>query len=485
MRTLTGSGRTSSVRAAVAAVVAPALATAVALVLHAGGIGAASMLLLAVVAAAAIGGVPGGLGGAVISSLALNYFFTDPRHTLRVDKADDVVALLVFLAAALVVGSLLARALEERARATRRERETRLLSYLSSKLLSGEPVDRVLRDFATALLEPFGLVRCEVHAKAGESVWDATAARDGDDGPTMLVPVVVANVALGTLTAVRRSGLPALGDVDRQLLDACARQVAVALERARLDEQVQGARMDAESNRLRAALFSSVTHDLRTPLASIKAGVTGLLDESAHLDRAQRRELLLTVEEETDRLNRLVGNILDLARIRAGALVPAKQPIALEDVIASVLHRLGPALRKVEVRTIIHPDLPDVPADPVQIDQVLTNILENAARFSPPGAEVALSAKPWRGAVQVRVSDHGPGIPVEDRDRVFEAFYRRDAEPERRGSGLGLAIARAVVLAHGGRIWIEGAPSGGAAVVFELPVQDSAPVAQEAQEPAP
>jgi two-component system sensor histidine kinase KdpD len=477
-----GSARTSPLRAGVVALIASALATASALILHAGGIGAASVLMLGVVASAAIGGIAGGLAGAVLSSLALNYFFTEPRHTFRVDKTDDVVALFVFLAAAVLVGSLLARALEERARAARRERETRLLSYLSSKLLSGEPSGKVLRDFAMALLEPFALARCQIHADAGGSARDATASGHGPEGASTVLPIVVGSTTLGTITAVRRQGLPPMSDADHQLLEACARQVGVALERARLDAQMRDARVQAETNQLRAALFSSVTHDLRTPLASIKAGVTGLLDESAQLDGGQRRELLLTVEEETDRLNRLVGNILDLARIRAGALVPAKQPLALEDVIASVLHRLGATLRKVQVRTVVHPDLPDVPADPVQIDQVLTNVLENAAHFSPLGGEVLIAARPWRGTVQVRVTDQGPGIRPEDRERVFEAFYRGEAEPERRGSGLGLAIARAVVLAHGGRIWVEGAPTGGAAVVFELPMEDRPPVAQEAQE---
>jgi len=242
---------------------------------------------------------------------------------------------------------------------------------------------------------------------------------------------------------------------------------------------VEGARLEAETNQLRAAMFSSVTHDLRTPLVSIKAGVTTLLDEGVTLHADQRRELLRTILEETDRLNRLVGNILDLARVRAGALVPAKQPTAIDEVIESVLHRMKPALSRVRVRTAVRPDLPEVPVDPVQIDQVLSNLLENAARFTPPGGEILLSAAPWQRSVRVRVADQGPGIPADERDRVFEPFFRRDAGEARTGSGLGLAIARAVVLAHGGRIWIEGSPSGGTAVVFELPVADAQPVRQE------
>jgi len=249
----------------------------------------------------------------------------------------------------------------------------------------------------------------------------------------------------------------------------------VALERTMLDAAVVDAREEAERSQARAALFSSVTHDLRTPLASIKTAVTSLLQDGAHHGPEQVRDLLGTVLEETDRLNLLVGNILELARVRAGALVPAKQPTALEEVVESVLHRMRDRLASVRVRTIVR-DTPQVAADPVQLDQVLTNVLENAVRFSPPGGEVAVSVAPWRSAVRVTVTDHGPGIAPEDRERVFEAFSHGHAG----GSGLGLAISRAIVLAHGGRIWVEGAPGGGAAVSFEIPVRDAEPVEQEA-----
>jgi two-component system sensor histidine kinase KdpD len=154
-----------------------------------------------------------------------------------------------------------------------------------------------------------------------------------------------------------------------------------------------------------------------------------------------------------------------------------KEPTAIDEVVESVLHRMEPALRGVRVRTIFR-DAPEVPVDPVQVDQVLTNLLENAARYSSSGGEVLVAVAPWHGAVQVRVSDQGPGVAPEDRERVFEAFYRGGAATGV-GSGLGLAIARAIVLGHGGRIWIEGAPGGGTAVVFELPVSDTEPVPQE------
>jgi two-component system sensor histidine kinase KdpD len=218
-------------------------------------------------------------------------------------------------------------------------------------------------------------------------------------------------------------------------------------------------------------MFSSVTHDLRTPLASIKAGVTSLLDTGVRHDESQERELLTTILEETDRLNRLVGNLLDLARIRAGALTPTRQPAAIDEIVEVVLARMRPRLAGLTVTAELPGELPDVSVDPVQLDQVLTNLLENAGRHSPAEGTIDVSVVWMRGAVQVRVADEGPGIPFDDRERVFEAFYRGSSIPETPGSGLGLAIAKAVVVAHGGRIWIEDRVGGGCVVAFEIPVE--------------
>jgi two-component system sensor histidine kinase KdpD len=463
------------------ALLAPVAATLLALPFT--GLGAdviaASLYMLAVVVSAAVGGVWSGLATSVLSFLGLNFFFTEPKHTFRVGKTEDLIALLVFLIVAAVVGTLLARALEERARAARRERETALVNYFTTKLLAAEPLERRLQDLAGALIQTFNLVRCGIHAAGGAVSVDIASSVPGSDGPQLVIPVVVGEVPFGTLTAVGREGAGPISEGDERLLRACAKQLAVALERARLDAQVEDARLSSETSQIRAALFSSVTHDLRTPLASIKASVTSLMDEGVAHDPTEQRELLQTVLEETDRLNRLVGNILDLAKVRAGALVPSKEPTSMEDVLESVVHRMQSSLSRVTLRTVARPDLPDAMADPVQIDQVLTNLLENAVRFSPVGGEVQVTLAPWQESVQVRVSDRGPGIPAADREVVFEPFYRRDAGPGRGGSGLGLAIARAIVLAHGGKIWIEGAPTGGTAVVFEIPVFDAAAVPQE------
>ncbi|HET9249627.1 MAG TPA: DUF4118 domain-containing protein, partial [Actinomycetota bacterium] len=461
--------RSSRIRAVGTAVLAPAAATGLGLVLQPGrALGAISIYLLGVVVAAAVGGLWSGLVASVLSLLCINYFFTEPLHTLRVTDSEDAVALVAFLVVAAIVGSLVARALEERARAARGERESRLLSYLATKVLSGERLERVLEDFAGSLLGPLHLARCEIRASSGSgSSYEIVQTRDqASPGEERRLPLDVGGEVFGTLVVTRVEGQPPIGRDDLRLLEAAARQIAIAIERAGLDAQVNLARLDAETNQARAALFSAVTHDLRTPLASIKAAVTSLLEDDAAHDDAQRRDLLQTVLEETDRLNRLLGNLLDLARFEAGVLTPSKQPVAMDEILEAVLHRLQPRLSGFHVRTMIR-DTPEISADPVQLDQVLTNLLENAARFSPPGGEITIGVTPWKRAVQVRISDQGKGIAPEERERVFEAFYQGDAGDH--GSGLGLTIARAIVLAHGGRIRIEGAPTGGVSVVFELP----------------
>jgi two-component system sensor histidine kinase KdpD len=454
--------------------VAPTAAAALALVtVDLGVVSAVAVFMLAVTVAAVSGGLWGGVLAAVGSSIALPIIL-DPGHRLVFNETRDLVAGVVFLSIAVVVGLVVGNATEERARATRREREARLLGFLSGKLLSGEVPDRVLDDFATIILEPFGLATCHIAVVLDGTEVVARAAREGVEigGPTEIVPMSVGNVPFGTLIAERPPGRKAMTRDERQLLEAATRQAAAALDRARLDARARLAQLDAETNQLRAAMFSSVTHDLRTPLASIKAGVTSLLDRSVIHDAEQQRELLQTVLEETDRLNRLVGNIMDLARIRAGALTPRRTSSAMDEIVEAAVARLRTPLAGVDLQLFVSPDLPEAAVDPVQIDQVVTNLLENAATHSPVGGEVRVHVAGHGDAVRVRISDQGPGIPLDEREKVFEAFFRGNEAPERAGSGLGLAISRAIVVAHGGRIWVEETAGGGTAMAFEVPVHD-------------
>jgi two-component system, OmpR family, sensor histidine kinase KdpD len=436
-----------------------------------GGISTASAALvyvLAVTAASAVAGLRAGLATSILSFLPLNFFFTEPTGTFSVAKTEDLVALAAFLVVSVIVGTLLSTTVAQRARAERREREALLMQRLGARLLSGEPPTEVLASFARAVTDLFGIARCEIRT-------DVTAQpvvsgnKNAVPGIREVVQMDAAGRTVGEIVIVHDDANDAFSDDERNVVRTFASQMALALEGMRLATEASKARLDAETNSLRAALFSSVTHDLRTPLASITASVTSLLDQRASFTPDDRRELLETIRHEAERLNRLVGNLLDLSRIRAGAVTPTTSPAEIDDVIEGVVGRLQPVLANHRIRLMLRGDLPEIPMDVVQIDQVLTNLIENAVKFSPAGSEVMISTAKWHDAAEVRVVDHGPGIPNEERERVFEAFARGE-QGSASGSGLGLSISRAIVESHGGRIWIEGTPGGGTTVVFRLPI---------------
>jgi two-component system, OmpR family, sensor histidine kinase KdpD len=461
-----GQGR----RDAVAAVVPPGAVTLIAaLPVRVSTTAAALAYVLAVVVAAAAGGVWPGLVASVISFLALNFFFTPPFHTFTVAHTEDLVALAVFLAVSATVGTMLSRVLTQRARAERREREARLLHHLGTRLLTGVRTDEVLRSLARSVTDLFGLVRCEITTELAEEpiVVESNIGHDSG-GTSETIPMVAKDREVGRIVVTPGAGRSRLGPDEGSVIRTLASQMALAIEGMRLASEAQQARVEAEANRLQAALFSSVTHDLRTPLASITASITSLREVGAPLSSADRQDLLETIQQEAERLNRLVGNFLDLSRMRAGALTPGKTPGAIDEVIEGVVGRLEPVLKDHDVRLILRENLPEIPVDVVQIDQALTNILENAARFTPRGKRITVAAARWDGGVQVRIADQGPGITPDNRERVFEPFVRGEGSA---GTGLGLAIARAIVEAHGGRIWVGDAPGGGAAVTIVLPGQ--------------
>ena len=434
---------------------------------------AALVYVLAVITATVAGGLISGVLASVLSFLCLNLFFTPPLYTLRVERAEDLVALVVSLVATTVVATLLSMAMDQRSRAEQREREARLLYEVGGGLLVGGPVEGVVQQLARSLVALFGLSRCEIlYEASGEPVVvTETAAdhRDGVHGPRLAVPIVAKDRELGAITMIRPAGHPPLSPKEASAVRAFGAQIGLALEGSRLASDARRAQIDAETSTMRAALFSSVTHDLRTPLASITASVTNLLDGDAVLADVDREELLETIREEAQRLNRLVGNLLDLARVRAGAVTPSTRVASVNEVVEGVVARLQPLLRNHHVRLLLRDDVPDLPFDVDQIDQVVTNILENAARHGPDGSEIAVSTARWQSWVEVRISDQGPGIAPEDRGRIFEPFVR--LEPSRvGGTGLGLSIAQALVEAHAGKIWIEGTPGGGTSVLFRLPI---------------
>jgi two-component system sensor histidine kinase KdpD len=251
-------------------------------------------------------------------------------------------------------------------------------------------------------------------------------------------------------------------------------QAAAILERARLRREGMQLELLRQTDALRAALLSSVSHDLRTPLASIKAAASSLLQPDISWDEESRAGFALTIEREADRLNRLVENLLDMSRIEGGALKPEKEWYPLDELIHDVLLQMQPLLQQREIRTDLPDDLPPVEIDYLQMSQVLTNLLENAVRYTPAGSPIEIGAEVRGDQLLVSVADRGPGIPPADCERIFDKFYRvrRDSQggPRPSGTGLGLAVCRGLVEAHGGRIWAENRAGGGAIFRFSLPL---------------
>ena len=273
----------------------------------------------------------------------------------------------------------------------------------------------------------------------------------------------------------RPVGMLVLQDVqlagpDRSLLGTFANQAALAIDRARLREQALRAHLLEEVDRWRSALLGAVSHDLRTPLASIKTAVSSLRQSNAALGPEDRAELLELIELQSDRLARLVANLLDMTRIEAGALEPRPAAMAVDEMVDEALAALGGLVARERVVLKVAPDLPLLHVDHVLISQVLANVLENAGRLAPPDSHIRIVARPAPRSdgtrVEISVQDEGPGIAVADRDKVFEMFSQNSGGGR---AGLGLTIAKAFVEAHGGRIWIDPEVSSGARVVFTVP----------------
>jgi two-component system sensor histidine kinase KdpD len=260
------------------------------------------------------------------------------------------------------------------------------------------------------------------------------------------------------------------------VLSAVAAQLGQAVERERLRRDALESEVLRRSDELKSALLNAVSHDLRTPLASIVASAGSLRQDDVTWTPEDRREFVATIEQEANRLNAIIENLLDLSRMESGILQPRKEWYDLAALVDDVLGRLRPLTNGHPVVVDIPSDLPPVELDYVEIDQVLSNLIENATKYVPTGQEIRVSARRSGGELQVEVTDRGPGVSQDALRRLFEPFYREDeARRKKKGSGLGLAVSKGLVEAHGGRIWAENRPGGGARFVFTLPAPDPAP----------
>jgi two-component system sensor histidine kinase KdpD len=279
---------------------------------------------------------------------------------------------------------------------------------------------------------------------------------------------------VGTIYLVRRTDAGRFEAADDRLLSAVAGQLGVVIERERLRREATDAEVLRRTDQLRTALLNAVSHDLRTPLASIIASAGSLRQSDVVWSEEERAEFAEAIEDQARRLNRIVSNLLDLSRIEGGMLRPEKGWYDLGALIEDVVGRLRGITSRHQVGVDVEEDLPPVPLDYVEIDQVLSNLIENAAKYAPPGTAIRVRARRSDREVRVEVADQGPGIAASAVPHLFDPFYRiNQGQPLAKGLGLGLAVARGLVEAHGGRIWVEGRPGGGATFMFALPLTET------------
>ncbi|MFN8505278.1 DUF4118 domain-containing protein [Kouleothrix sp.] len=474
--------------------------------------------LLAVMAVALRYGRGPSILAAVLGVLAFDFFFVRPFLTFVVSDTQYLLTFAALLFVALVVGTLTVRLRQQADAARQRERRTAALYAMSRDLANVREAAQLLRAAVRHLhetfesqvvlllpcgparrLQPWGDVSGWWREDVEQRMVFVPDARDVGVAQWVYDHGQIAGMGTTTLPASQALYLPLLGvqggvgvlglkpaqpqrviaPHQRHLLETFANQIALALERAQLADEAQRQRVQAETERLRSTLLSTISHDLRTPLASITGAASVLADQEAMLPPATRQELALAISDEADRLNRLVTNLLDMTRLEAGAVRVVKEWQPLEEVIGTVLQRLEQALRDRPVAVELPPGLTLVPLDGALIGQVLANLLDNAAKYAPPGSPIAISATSGPREVLVAVADRGAGIAPGDEQRIFEKFYRGQGSAGAAGAGLGLAISHGIITAHGGRIWAENRPGGGTVIRFTLPLEGTPPQLQD------
>jgi two-component system, OmpR family, sensor histidine kinase KdpD len=398
-----------------------------------------------------------GLGFAIFvsvaSMLAFNWFHLPPVHTFTLADSENWFALAVYLATAVVVSELAARSRRRAAAAEQRERESALLAELATDLLRGRGLDEELPAIAGRAAEVLGVPAAEI---------ELGSPRRPPQGQAPY-PLEIAGRTVGAIYTPTDPNV----DAQRRFLPALAALLGVAVDRDRLEREALEAETLRRSDLVKTALLRAVSHDLRTPLTGIRTAIGALRSPTLQLSGADRDELLDTIEVDSERLTRLVGDLLDLSRLEAGSAAPEPELWSLDDLVRDAIDALG-----VREHVEVTGEAPLVEVDGAQIQRVLANLVENALKFSPPGANVLVRITATRKEAIVRVVDQGPGVAEADLERVFEPFHR-GAEDQRAGAGLGLAIARGFAAANGGRVWAESRPDQGATFALALPVVET------------
>jgi two-component system sensor histidine kinase KdpD len=459
----------------------------------------ALVLLTAVLASAVTSGLGPALYACLASAFAFNFFFLEPRHTLTIRDPESVVALVVFLIVAVTASNLAARLHRQAAAARQRARMTEDLYQFSRKLAGTGTLDDVLwatayqiaamlrlrvvilmpegESLAVAVGYPPDDTLADADIAAARWAWqhEQAAGRGADTLPgarRLYLPLRTGRTPIGVIGLDNDKPGPLLTPQEQRLFDALADQAAVAIERIQLVADVETARLAAEADRLRTALLSSVSHDLKTPLAGILGAAGTLRDYAASLPEGDKADLVTTIIDESERLHRFIGNLLDMTRLESGATQPNASLHFPGDIVGSALQRAGKILCRHRLDVALPADLPMLKVDAVLLEQAVFNLLDNAAKYAPAGSTIAVRG--WRdgGHVLLAVVDEGPGIPPDDLERVFDSFYRvRKTDHVPAGTGLGLAICRGFVEAMGGTITAANRTDRpGAAFTIRLPV---------------
>lgn len=474
--------------------------------------------ILAVVAVAVLRGTWPAVATAIGSFLIYDFFFIEPLHTLTVADPGEWLNLILLLVVGIIVSRLAGSERDRAVAATEREREARAMFSITFTLATE-------RDPASALATIARLVCDEVDADrvwmmVGEAIVADTApagtpaprspavhatlrrrpgdepaewvrvhtpaqtpkaARSGDE-TAYRVAIAADDRTLGAIWAVRPRALGDPDDGETRVIAAAADQIAGSLERDRLRREATSAEISRRSEAIKSALLDSVSHDLRTPLASVRAAAGMLMDPAVEWPPDKRREIASSIDREAEWLNRLVTNLLDMSRVEAGELRPNLGVFALPDLISEALARTDIASRGYTVTVDVPQDLPSLLVDEVFMAQILSNILDNAAKYGGPGTPIRVAASVGPdGRVTVTIEDGGPGVPSESLGRLFEKFYRvpRKGEGSRRGTGIGLAVVRGLIEAMDGQVMARRSELGGLAVAFDVPVATDAPSAPD------
>ncbi len=433
----------------------------------------ALIYLLPIVIISRIFGLFPAILAAILSFLSFNYCFIPPYYTLAVHRTQDLITLIVFLVIATVISQLQDQDRQKLAAITAREREVTHLYDLSIALAGLQDDKSIIKIFAEKIRETFQVESVNVTIQDDSDKLKTTLIHVGTNdihttGSDLTIPLSTARGEYGVVQ-INRSSLP-LSSTEQRLLTTFISQGALALERANLIEINNRAKVLEESDKLKTSLLSSVSHELRTPLATIKASISSLRSKAVILDSQSKQDLLGAIEEETDHLNQLVGNLLDMSKIETGALNPQWKWNALNEIINGVLKRMNQVVKNHIIRTDIPVDLPLVPVDYVQMEQVFSNLLSNSVKYAPRGTEILIRVHPkddqW---VFIQIVNQSPHIREEHLERIFDKFYRVNADEKVTGTGLGLSICKGIIEAHAGRIWASN-ESNGFAFNFLIPL---------------